>query len=155
MKEQLYRSLTPVSTSATMATSPDVSDINSDMNSNHTYEPIETASELFSNAGDYTTNIPVTLIHHDGSRVTANKIVSLDNLRETLSNHEQVPYDDPESRGDLYILAPMRLLTPVVEESESELTRSKIYQTLSNLSKFHQFVKVFNSSHIRCCEIDE
>ena len=147
MKEQLYRSLTPVSTSATMATSPDVSDINSDMNSNHTYEPIETASELFSNAGDYTTNIPVTLIHHDGSRVTANKIVSLDNLRETLSNHEQVPYDDPESRGDLYILAPMRLLTPVVEESESELTRSKIYQTLSNASKstFGNYSDVDNS----------
>jgi len=147
MKEQLYRSLTPVSTSATMATSPDVSDINSDLNSNHTYEPIETASEAFSTAGDYSVNIPVTLIHHDGSRVTANKIVSLDNLRETLSNHEQVPYDDPESRGDLYILAPMRLLTPVIEESESELTRSKIYQTLSNASKstFGNYSDVDNS----------
>jgi len=147
MKEQLYRSITPVSTAATMATSPDVSDINSDMNSNHTYEPIETASQAFSYDGDYSSNIPVTLIHHDGHRVTANKIVSLDSLRETLHSHEKVPYDDPESRGDLYILAPMRLLTPVIEESDSELTRSKIYQTLSNASRstFGNYSDVDNS----------
>lgn len=79
--------------------------------------------------------------------MTANKIVSLDNLRQTLNGHEQVPYDDPESRGDLYILAPMRLLTPVIEESDSEFTRSKIYQTLSNVSRstFGNYSDVDNS----------
>ena len=134
MREQLYRSLTPVSTAATVATSPDVSDINSDLNSNHTYEPIETASQAFSVQGEYS-NIPVTLIHHDGHRLTANKITSLDSLRDTLISHEQIPYDDPENRGDLYILAPMRLLTPIIEESDSELARSKIYQELSTVSR--------------------
>ena len=134
MREQLYRSLTPVSTAATVATSPDVSDVNSDLNSNHTYEPIETASQAFSVGGEYS-NIPVTLIHHDGHRLTANKITSLDCLRDTLISHEQIPYDDPENRGDLYILAPMRLLTPIIEESDSELARSKIYQELSTVSR--------------------
>ena len=133
MREQLYRSLTPVSTAATVATSPDVSDINSDLNSNHTYEPIETASQAFSVSGEYS-NIPVTLIHHDGHRLTANKITSLDCLRDTLISHEQIPYDDPENRGDLYILAPMRLLTPVIEETESEMTKSKLYQSLASVN---------------------
>ena len=135
MRDQLYRSLTPVSTAATMATSPCVSDVASDLNSNHTYEPIETASQAFSAYGDYSSNIPVTLIHHDGTRMTANKITSLETLRDTLSAHEQIPYDDPENRGDLYILAPMRLLTPIMEETDSELTRSKIYQELSTVSR--------------------
>ena len=148
MKQQLYRSLTPVSTAATVFTSPDVSDVNSDLNSNHTYEPIETAGQAFSSTGDYantnnaavrtsrdSNNIPVTLIHHDGHRVTANKITNLETLRDTLMTHEQIPYDDPENRGDLYILAPMRLLTPIMEETDSELTRSKIYQELSSVSR--------------------
>ena len=137
MREQLYRSLTPVSTAATMATSPEISDIASDLNSNHTYEPIETASQMFSSHGDYSArpDIPVTLIHHDGTRVTANKITNIDTLRNTLSAHEQIPYDDPENRGDLYILAPMRLLTPIIEETDSELTRNKIYQELSTISR--------------------
>ena len=138
MKQQLYRSLTPVSTAATVATSPEISDVASDLNSNHTYEPIETAAQAFSAHGDYSSaasNIPVTLIHHDGRRVTANKITSLDTLRETLHAHEQLPYDDPENRGDLYILAPMRLLTPIIEETDSELTRNKIYQELSTVSR--------------------
>ena len=43
--------------------------------------------------------------------------MSLENLRERLEEHDKVPYDDPECRGDLYILAPMRLLTPVLEET--------------------------------------
>ena len=134
MKQQLYRSLTPVSTQATLATSPDVSDLQSN-HSNHTYEPIENAAQAFSSYGDYANashNIPVTLIHHDGHRMTANKITSLESLRETLMTHEQIPYDDPENRGDLYILAPMRLLTPIMEETDSELTRSKVYQELSS-----------------------
>ena len=91
MKEQLYRAipLDQVSTAATVATSPAQS-ISSDLHSNlsnHTYEPIETASEAFSAAGDYSVAgpaIPVTLIHHDGKRVTANKIVSLESLRQSL-----------------------------------------------------------------------
>ena len=135
MKEQLYRSLTPVSTAATMATSLDRSESG---DSNHTYEPIETAGQAFSADGEYANKqhgqIPVTLIHHDGYKVTANTIVNLDNLREALHHHEQIPYDDPENRGDLYLLAPMRLLTPIGEETESDL-RSKTYQSLSNYSK--------------------
>ena len=141
MREQLYRSLTPVSTAATMASSPERNSIASDLNSNHTYEPIETASQMFSASGEYGagfSDIPVTLIHHDGRRVTANKITNIDTLRSTLSAHEQIPYDDPENRGDLYILAPMRLLTPIVEETDSELTRNKIYQELSTMSKSTQ-----------------
>ena len=45
------------------------------------------------------------------------------------------------------ILAPMRLLTPVIEESDSEFTRSKIYQTLSNVSRstFGNYSDVDNS----------
>merc|ERR1719433_967887 len=95
------------------------------------------ASQMFSSHGDYSArpDIPVTLIHHDGTRVTANKITNIDTLRNTLSSHEQIPYDDPENRGDLYILAPMRLLTPIIEESDSELARSKIYQELSTVSR--------------------
>ena len=142
MREQLYRSLTPVSTAATMASSPERTSIASDLNSNHTYEPIETASQMFSASGDYGTgsssDIPVTLIHHDGRRVTANKITNIDTLRNTLSAHEQIPYDDPENRGDLYILAPMRLLTPIIEETDTELTRNKIYQELSVMSRSTQ-----------------
>jgi hypothetical protein len=112
--------------------------------SNHTYEPIETAQAMMTTettSGQRLSSMsqqqqqqqqhPVTLIHHDGRRVTTNRIVSLESLREVLLEHEKVPYDDPECRGDLYILAPMRLLTPVIEESESEFTRSKLYQSLT------------------------
>ena len=54
-------------------------------------------------------------------------------FRETLMSHERVPYDDPESRGDLYILAPMRLLTPVIEETDSDITKSRLYQSLASV----------------------
>lgn len=136
MKDQLYRSLTPVSTTATMASSLDTSD------SNHTYEPIETAQEMSRNVH----SAPLTLIHHDGRKVTANRIVSLETLRETLHQHESVPFDDPESRGDLYILAPMRLLTPVLEESDSDLTRSKLYQSLASMSTNSQMYSDMDTS---------
>ena len=52
MKEQLYRSLTPLSTAATCGGSESVA-------SNDTYEPIENY--------DY---VPVTLIHHDGDKLS-------------------------------------------------------------------------------------
>ena len=52
MKEQLYRSLTPLSTAATCGGSESVA-------SNDTYEPIENY--------DYG---PVTLIHHDGDKLS-------------------------------------------------------------------------------------
>ena len=136
MKEKLYRSLTPVSTAATAALSLDRSESGE---SNHTYEPIETAGQAVSSDGEYRTSssqIPVTLISHDGTTVTAKTIVNLDNLREVLHQHEQIPYEDPENRGDLYLLAPMRLLTPIGEETESDITgRSKTYQALSTQSK--------------------
>ena len=44
----------------------------------------------------------------------------MESLKEVLQNHEQVKMDDPEERGDLYLLAPMRLLTPILEEPEPE-----------------------------------
>ena len=53
-------------------------------------------------------------------------------FRDTLMAHERVPYHDPECRGDLYIPAPMRLLTPVIEETDSDITRSKLYQSLAS-----------------------
>ena len=46
----------------------------------------------------------------------------MDSLKELLSKHDKVPMDDPQERGDLYLLAPMRLLTPILEETESEIT---------------------------------
>jgi len=144
MKEQLYRSLTPVSTAATMSSSI----ANSDVSSNHTYEPIETASRAFDNYDDYV-NAPdtstITLIHHDGNKVTANRIVSMNNLREVLQNHEKVPMDDPEKQEELYILAPMRLLTPIMEESESEMTKSKLYQSSNMTVQSNTYSEVSNS----------
>ena len=89
MRYQLYRSLTPVSTAATLASSSNM-DNGSSADSNHTYEPIENAQAMFENAqaeeaADPTSGLhhatPLTLIHHDGRRVTTNQIMSLDNLR--------------------------------------------------------------------------
>ena len=43
----------------------------------------------------------------------------MESLKEVLHKHEKVPMDDPQDRADLYILAPMRLLSPILEESSS------------------------------------
>ena len=44
----------------------------------------------------------------------------MESLREVIRNHEKVPMDDPQDRGDLYLLAPMRLLlSPIAEEPET------------------------------------
>ncbi len=46
--------------------------------------------------------------------------MSMESLREVIRKHEKVPMDDPQDRGDLYLLAPMRLLlSPIAEEQES------------------------------------
>ena len=45
------------------------------------------------------------------------RINSMESLREVIKIHEKVPMDDPQDRPDLYILAPMRLLSPIMEES--------------------------------------
>lgn len=66
--------------------------------------------------------LPVTLIHHDGQKMMTKQIVSLDNLKDVLQRHETIPMDDPQDRGDLYLLAPVRLLTPIIEESEHDTT---------------------------------
>jgi hypothetical protein len=106
MKEQLYRSLTPLSTAATVASDSVLSDA--------TYEPIEAYDD------DAAKNaVPVTLIHHDGDKLSTRRITSMDSLREVILQHEAVPMDDPQDRADLYILAPMRLLSPIMEESET------------------------------------
>ena len=49
---------------------------------------------------------------------TVKQIVSMETLKELLHKHERVKLDDPQDRGDLYLLAPMRLLTPILEEEE-------------------------------------
>ena len=137
IKQQLYRSLTPVSsTAATMATS----DTATNVTDSDTYEPIESfapgawinqfpdganaSGNLSSLSSNSSSGIPVTLIHHDGEKLTTKQIISLDNLKDVLKKHETVPMDDPQDRGDLYLLAPMRLLTPILEESESDSTRT-------------------------------
>jgi len=43
----------------------------------------------------------------------------MESLREVIRKHEKVPMDDPQDRGDLYLLAPMRLLlSPIAEVPE-------------------------------------
>ena len=92
LKEQLYRSLTPLSTAATMASDS--------VALNDTYEPIE----------NYDCVVPaVTLIHHDGDKLSTRQITSMEGLKDVLHKHE-TKFDDPQDRADLYILAPMRLL---------------------------------------------
>ena len=98
LKEQLYRSLTPLSTAATMASES--------VASNDTYEPIENY--------DYGA---VTLIHHDGDKLSTQRITNMECLKEVLHKHDH-KMDDPQDRPDLYILAPMRILSPIMEESE-------------------------------------
>ena len=136
MKEQLYRSITPISTAATMA-----SDTQTNVTDSDTYEPIETYAinmgqedttlkskpehhRTYSTCSLSETKVPVplTLIHHDGRQVSTRQIVTMESLKEILSKHDNVPMDDPQDRGDLYLLAPMRLLTPILEETESEIT---------------------------------
>jgi hypothetical protein len=68
------------------------------------------------------TTLPVTVLHHDGERLTTRQVLSLDNLKDFLRHHSSAPMDDPQERGDLYLLAPMRLLSPIVEESEPATT---------------------------------
>ena len=136
MKEQLYRSITPISTAATMA-----SDTQTNVSDSDTYEPIETyainmgqedakaplkphhqRTRSICSSSEANVPVPLTLIHHDGKQVSTRHIVTMDSLKEILSKHENVPMDDPQDRGDLYLLAPMRLLTPILEETESEIT---------------------------------
>ena len=128
MKDQLYRSITPASsTAATMA-----SDTGTLVSDSDTYEPIETFSAPSTTSSS---NLPMTLIHHDGQRMMTRQIESLDNLKEILHKHEHVPMDDPQDRGDLYLLAPMRLLTPIIEEPEDVSKHADTtYQGIQNRS---------------------
>ena len=123
-----------MSTAATMASS--------DLDSNHTYEPIENFDNTTS-SGYVKDAVPFTLIHHDGRKVTANKIVSMENLREVLQNHEMIPMED-ETKEELYILAPMRLLTPILEESESDTTKSKLYQSSNTTVRSNTYSNAYS-----------
>jgi len=38
----------------------------------------------------------MTLIHHDGQKLTTRQIISMESLREVLLKHEKVPMDDPQ-----------------------------------------------------------
>ena len=118
MKEQLYRSLTPLSTAATMASES--------VASNDTYEPIENY--------DYGT---VTLIHHDGAKLSTQRITTMESLKEVLHKHD-FTMDDPQDRPDLYILAPMRILSPIMEESEAQTDLNKSLMTVISEILLHK-----------------
>ena len=49
----------------------------------------------------------------------------MESLKEVLHKHEKVPMDDPQDRADLYILAPMRLLSPILEESSLDRDQNR------------------------------
>ena len=53
------------------------------------------------------------------------QITTMESLKEVLHKHEKVPMDDPQDRADLYILAPMRLLSPILEESSTERDQNR------------------------------
>ncbi len=91
MRDRLYRSLTPVSTTATVA-----SDSNTIVSDSDTYEPIEAYSVNEQSASS--SSLPVTLIHHDGHKMTTRQVVSLENLKSVLQQHETIPMDDPQER---------------------------------------------------------
>ena len=57
----------------------------------------------------------------------------MESLREVIKIHEKVPMDDPQDRPDLYILAPMRLLSPIMEESA--ITETNKNATNADLNK--------------------
>ena len=57
----------------------------------------------------------------------------MESLREVIKIHEKVPMDDPQDRPDLYILAPMRLLSPIMEEST--MTETTKNATKADLNK--------------------
>ncbi|TRY61950.1 hypothetical protein TCAL_08880 [Tigriopus californicus] len=166
LKEQLYRSLTPLSTAATMA-----SDRSNNVSDSDTYEPIEAAEGYLSsnsfqpNKFKLSENNSVTLIHHDGQKVSTQQILSMENLKEVLKNHQNIPMDDPQDRGDLYLLAPMRILSPILEESEgggdyssrmSNPAPSEIYQSLdlnrSIMTVLSEVLSTKSSYHPRLVE---
>jgi len=93
--------------------------------------------------GDLKVPVPVTLIHHDGTHLTTRQIMSMESLREVIRKHEKVPMDDPQDRGDLYLLAPMRLLlSPIAEETESSEAPSQINETTGQ--DFNKYVDMTN-----------
>ena len=149
MKEQLYRSITPISTAATMAsdTGTNITDSTSD-----TYEPIETyamdSQVSQENCGQNgVASVPVTLIHHDGKQISTRQIVSLDSLKQVLQMHDKFPMEDPQDRGDLYLLAPMRLLTPIIEETEPEVKEPVNDFNRSIMTVISEMLTSHNKSH--------
>ena len=112
--------------------------------SNDTYEPIE----------NYDSVAAVTLIHHDGDKLSTRQITSIESLKEVLHKHEKVPMDDPQDRGDLYILAPMRILSPILEEStdqncrENDLNKSLMTVISEILQPTNRQNSVLNSNTV-------
>ncbi|QQP54605.1 XK-related protein, partial [Caligus rogercresseyi] len=116
-----------------------------------TYEPIEVfepgreeePNEAREEEDDYELRVPVpiTLIHHDGDKVITKRVMSMENLKDVISKHETVPMDDPQDRSDLYLLAPMRLLEPILEESEpGDLSRTSSYNNRSIMTVLSDFL---------------
>ena len=121
MKEQLYKTITPGSKGASKSGKEDEETAggvnNVSTSTSDTYEPIE-AYCCKMEQEDKASSLPLTLLHHDGERLTTQQVLSMDNLKDFLREYSAVPMDDPQDRGDLYLLAPMRILSPIVEESE-------------------------------------
>ena len=118
MKEQLYKNITPGKGASKSGKEEheDEETNNVTTSTSDTYEPIE--AYCCKMEEDKTSSLPLTLLHHDGERLTSQTMLSMDNLKEFLREYSAAPMDDPQDRGDLYLLAPMRLLSPIVEESE-------------------------------------
>ncbi|CAB4060466.1 unnamed protein product [Lepeophtheirus salmonis] len=113
-----------------------VKNLNSTSPESDTYEPIEVFEPNKEEDDDYELRVPVpiTLIHHDGEKIVTERVMSMENLKDVIAKHETVPMDDPQDRSDLYLLAPMRILEPILEESEpGDISNKSIMTVLSDL----------------------
>ena len=92
MKEQLYKTITPGGNNNNAASKSgkeeqdDVNNVSASNTSTDTYEPIEAYCCKAELEEDKTTSgsLPLTLLHHDGERLTTQRVLSMDNLKEFL-----------------------------------------------------------------------
>ena len=61
----------------------------------------------------------------------------MESLKEVLHKHD-FTMDDPQDRPDLYILAPMRILSPIMEESEAQTDLNKSLMTVISEILLHK-----------------
>ena len=96
MKEQLYKTITPGTSKSGKDASKSGKEQDEDANnvtlsntSTDTYEPIEAYCckadlEQEDKATSSTSSLPLTLLHHDGEKLTTQTMLSMDNLKEFL-----------------------------------------------------------------------